>query len=529
MTLDERSRALWQRISPAQRTAFFSCFITGYLVHLYAFTNTIPNSDGLSRVFDPQQMTIAGRWFLHYTTLPNDCTQMPAAIGFLSMLFLGLAAALVVDLLRMRSRALAGAVGAVMAAFPSMGFTFLYIFTASAYCIAIFLAVLSVWLAKRGRLGFILGVMALAMSMGAYQAYVTVSIGLAILVVLREIMDPEADFRGTLNLGLRLMAYLALGAVAYFVTLQIFLYVKDMELWSYLGMDSASGSYPFAQLPSLILRSYKEVISFFFIPGAADSFTTTWMAILDVLALLLGAALFFNRMVQKGLLKEVWRPVTALVLLGLLPLGINFAQILSPLSVPTPLMKYSYVLVYVAVLLIADLNDNLTKKSCLVPVTALWTALLLVFCLNLNNLLYTISGQAHRATESYITRMMTRVEDCPGYQRGMEVAIIGTIPADQLRSQVESYAKLDHYSIPLNSIVPLNKHIYYYLEDWLNIPLSMPSEEVMISISDSQAFQDMPLYPEQGSVQVLDGRVVVKLQEQYRPKSQYEIDYESRH
>ena len=527
MTLDERSRGLWQRISPAQRTAFFSCLITGYLVHLYAFTNTIPNSDGLSRVFDPQQMTIAGRWFLHYVTLPNDCTQMPAAIGFLSLLFLGLAAALVVDMLRMKSSVLSGAVGAVMAAFPSMGFTFLYMFTASAYCISIFLAVLSVWLARKGRVRFVLAVITLGMSMGAYQVYVTLSIGLAMLIVLRELMDPNSDFRGTLNLGLRLMAYLALGAIFYFLMLQIFLFVKDMELWSYLGMDSASGSYPFAELPALVLRSYKEVLAFFFLPGAADSYTTVWMAALDVAALLLGVALFINRLVRKDLLKEVWRPVTAVVLLALLPLGINFGQILSPLSVPTPLMKYSFVLVYVAVLLIADLNDSL--KTSLVPATAVWTALLLVFCLNLNNLLYTISGQAHRATESYITRMMTRVEDCPGYQRSMEVAIIGTIPADHLRSQVESYEKLDHYSIPFNNLVPLNKHIYYYLEDWLNIPLSMPSEEVMISISDSKAFHDMPLYPEQGSVQVLDGRVVVKLQEEYRPKTQYEIDYESRH
>lgn len=529
MTLDERSRGLWKRVSPAQRTAFFSCFITGYLVHLFAFTNMIPNSDGLSRVFDPQQMTIAGRWFLHYTTLPNICTEMPAAIAFLSMLFLGLAAALVVDLLRMRSRVLAGITGAVMAAFPSMGFTFLYIFTASAYCIAIFLAVISVWLARRGRIGFLLGVMTLAMSMGTYQAYVTVSIGLALLAVLREIMDPDATFRGTLDLGLRYMAYLALGAIAYFLMLQVFLKVKNMELWSYLGMDSASSGYPFAEIPRLILTCYKEVVAFFFIPGAADSFTTGGMVILDVIALLLGAALFINRFIRKDLFRELWRPVTALVLLALLPLGINFGQILSPLSVPTPLMKYSFVIVYIAVLMAADLNDVLESKNALVPVTAIWSALLLVFCMNLNNLLYTISGQAHRATESYITRMMTRVEDCPGYEEGMEIAIIGTIPYAQLRSRIESYSKLDHYSIPLNNVVPLNKHIYYYISDWLNIPVDMPSEEVMISVADSKAFREMPLYPEQGSVQVLDGRVVVKLAPEYKPKTQYELDYETRH
>jgi hypothetical protein len=38
----------------------------------------------------------------------------------------------------------------------------------------------------------------------------------------------------------------------------------------------------------------------------------------------------------------------------------------------------------------------------------------------------------------------------------------------------------------------------------------------------------MPLYPDSGSIQVLDGRLVVKLQETYTPKEDYEIAYENR-
>ena len=37
----------------------------------------------------------------------------------------------------------------------------------------------------------------------------------------------------------------------------------------------------------------------------------------------------------------------------------------------------------------------------------------------------------------------------------------------------------------------------------------------------------MPLYPADGSVAVLDGRVVVKIQEEYTPKSEFEIAYET--
>ena len=78
--MDKQMCRLWRGIDPAAKAAFFSCFLVGYLAHLFAFANLIPNADGLSRVYDPQQMTVSGRWFLHYASALNDFTQMPAAI-----------------------------------------------------------------------------------------------------------------------------------------------------------------------------------------------------------------------------------------------------------------------------------------------------------------------------------------------------------------------------------------------------------------------------------------------------------------
>lgn len=192
--LDAKWNLFWTRIAPTQRAAFLGCLLSGYLVHLYAFTNLIPNSDGLSRMFDPQQMTISGRWFLHYASSFHGFVQMPAVIGFFSVLFLALAAALVVGVLGLRSRTLSALSGGLMAAFPALGYTFLYLFTASAYCFAILLAVLSVRLALSGKWGWLAGSAVLAMAMGTYQAYVTVAIALSLLVVLRRTLDPNSTF-----------------------------------------------------------------------------------------------------------------------------------------------------------------------------------------------------------------------------------------------------------------------------------------------------------------------------------------------
>ena len=533
MPLDRVLARLRQRVSPAQRAAFLSCFLTGYLVHLFAFTNIIPNSDGLSRVFDPQQMTVSGRWFLHYASFLNEFTQMPALIGFFSMVFLALAAAGVVSALHLHSRALSAFAGVLMAAFPCLGYTFLYMFTASAYCLAIFLAVLAVCLVKKGGWPRTLaGCLLLALSMGTYQAYAAVAVALSLLVVLRACLNPRSTLKGTARLGFRLAGFLAVGAALYYGILQIFLAVKGLELLDYLGMSDAGSGYPITRLPSLILSTYKQFILFFFWPNGSNSFTTPLLAVLDLLLLILAAACFLAIVRRRALWREPWRLIGALVLAALLPLSVGFAQIIAPFSDATPIMKYAYVLVYAAVLLAADQGLSFLPRprggAAASSALALCLAGVVLYSANINNLLYTASDQAHRATLSYATRLLSRIESCPGYTGEEEVLIIGSFPTDRIYADIESYALVDHYSVPQNTVAPLNKHIYYYLNDWLNVPIQEPEEETMIAVAQLEDFQAMPLYPADGSVRMLDGRVVVKIQEEYTPKSDYELAYENR-
>ena len=533
MPLDRILARLGQRITPAQRAAFLACFVSGLLIHLFAFTNIIPNSDGLSRVFDPQQMTVSGRWFLHYASILNSFTQMPALIGVLSLVLLSLAAAGVVAVLSFHSRALSAFAGVLMAAFPCLGYTFLYMFTASAYCLAILLAVLAVYLAKKGGwLRSLAGCVLLALSMGVYQAYAALAVALSLLAVFRACLNPRSDLRKTARMGFRFVGFLALGAALYYGVLQIFLAVKDLELLDYLGMNQAGGGYPVAQLPGLILSVYKQVFVFFFWPNGSNPFTTPVLAVLDLLLLLLAASCLLAAVLRRKLWREPWRMAGAVILAALLPLAAGFAQIISPFSDATPIMKYAYVCVYLAVLLTADLGLSFLPR----PRGGMAAAGALAVCLaggtlhsaTITTLPYTASAQAHRATLSYATRLLARIESCPGYTGKEEVLIIGSFPSDRIYADIPSYALIDHYSADRDTAAPLNKHIYYYLNDWLNVPIPEPEEETMIAVSQSEEFQSMPLYPADGSVQLLDGRVVVKLQEEYTPKSSYEAAYENR-
>ena len=76
------------------------------------------------------------------------------------------------------------------------------------------------------------------------------------VLIAKHMRARQNVFSATLRLGVRLMLFLAAGAVLYYGILLVFLQVKDLELLSYLGMDAASSGYPFSRLPGLLLAPY---------------------------------------------------------------------------------------------------------------------------------------------------------------------------------------------------------------------------------------------------------------------------------
>ena len=96
--------------------------------------------------------------------------------------------------------------------------------------------------------------------------------------------------------------------------------------------------------------------------GTLPRFLALWAVMmgllvgLNLIALAVAAVCFFAILRRRALWREPWRLAGALVLAALLPLAVGFAQIISPFSDATPIMKHAYVFVYVAVLLAADLG-----------------------------------------------------------------------------------------------------------------------------------------------------------------------------
>lgn len=518
----------FQKWNPGSKAAFITAFLFGYIIHLYAFTNNIPNADGLSRIYDTQQMTISGRWFLHFASYFHGFVQSPALIGFLSVLFLAIAAALVAKVLKMDSPTTGVLTGLFMVSIPSVAYTYLYMFTASAYMFGVFLAVLAVVLTDRTRWGWILGAVSLACAMGIYQAYLPVAASLALCAVLRLALDPDTSSQDAWKIALRFLCMIVLGIILYYVILKIFLAAKDLSLISYKNINDASESLDGGGVFAGIWSAYKDFIFYFTIVGTT-SYITRSVVILNWILAAASFVILISRCRTVNMLKSPGKLVLIILVFLLMPLAVNGMAIVSKQA---PIMRYAFVSVYLLAVMGLSMAEKKESSSALtggVRWVSVVVSLLLILCfVQTDNTAYLESETAHRSTERFLTELVTRVESMPGYQKDMEVAIVGTFPEDTYYSNVLAFNEVHHYSSPSSSVLMENKHIYYYLNDWLNVQWKEPDEQTMISISNSDAFQAMPLYPSDGSISIQDGRVVVRLSEQYIPKRDYEIEYENR-
>ena len=525
----------WNSVPRAVKAAFICCFIAGFIVHIFAFTNVIPNSDGVARVYDAQQMTVSGRWFLHYASTWNGYFQAPAVIGFFSVLFISLSASLVTLILKIKNVMIAGLCGVLMIVFPTVAYTYMYMFTASAYFFGVLLAVFSVWLVTRYKYGFLFAAVPLACAVGTYQAYLAVAVSLSLIYVILYALDGGRGAKEIVLTALRLIAFLVLGLLLYYGVLKLFLAVKGIELLDYKGISSFGDGLTLRSLAGRTVKAYKRFISYFFMTGGFSSFNTAFSIAVHALFAAVGLWSFIKLTVRNKCAKKPGAFVITLALCCLLPLALNLTVLMGD---AVPIMRYALVFTYVLALVLADRATDLEADArekekkirvfTLRSASALAAALIFIVSFNVDNMVYTLSAQAHRSSESFATRLVGRVESTPGYKNGMEVVVIGAFPDSVYGNDNEAFRLVEHYSALSTSVMPRNKHIYYYLNGWMNVRWEEPPEETMISVSESESFKEMPLWPDDGCVKIEGGRVIVKLAEKYTPKEDYEIQYENR-
>ena len=359
--------------------------------------------------------------------------------------------------------------------------------------------------------GALLGALLTACCMGTYQSMVSVPVTLAMLLSMAALLRGE-EFAPVFRKGLRALVMLGLGALLWWLGIRLMCSVKGINLAmdGYNSVDQAVS----ASFPERIGHAYRTWAWAFWNPKKTH-IEPVVLAGNSLLALLgLGGLLTW---LAKGKAGKREKLLFCLLLL-LLPLGMNTAQLGFSRDVHD-LMKFPFWFFYVLCILPVCTAPAEKKTDVVRGVAAVLILALLCSNIQTANIVYTKKTLEQDAARSLMTRVLYRLEEQEDYVPGETELVFAGI-SDQLGEKIsgfEAYYDItgcEESSPIVKSTASYNYNAYAaFFRYILNNPAVMADWERWTQLQDDPRVQEMPSYPAEGCMQVLDGIMVVKMGE----------------
>lgn len=502
--------------------AAMAALISGLATHAFALVNLIHNYDNILQQPKGYGAGItSGRWLLEILGDFNDAFielnyNLPTMNGLGFLVLIALSAAVLVNFLKIRDPASAVLAGCLMATFPTVCATLVFRYTAPYYGVSLLLSVLAAWAVGRWKYGFLLSAFCTACSMGIYQAYPPFTIGLLVLALMRDSLEEGAQLLPLIRRGILYCVSLALGVIFYFVLLKLSLAMYsiggEVALDTYQGINSM-GQISLTDLPGLIKKAWLSAVLFplqdYCNLASVRSLKILWLALILVVLVLVAYILF----------RKKTKPVLAVFccLMGLLfPLAINFIVVMAPEGTVYTIMVYSFVLVGCAPLVLLECLPSHSEGK---PSPFSWIAGALIAGIVLYNgyyanVNYTSLYYANRQVENFVSSLMVQVRMTEGYTPEKEWVFVGE--PDRF-TMWDMWYETPYYGGVAGSTAQGLFNAAYSRDFWFSSYLgSSPlyaSQEEQEEMGSDPRVEQMPCWPAEGCIQVVDDYVVVKFQD----------------
>lgn len=493
-------------------------FFWGLLAHGYGFMQNSFSHDSLNEFNGADGSNLwkiqLGRFCipLYKAIFRTDLT-LPWLVGLLSLVWIGLTVFSVVRIFRIESKPLVFLIAGIFTANITVAATAAtYMHDYDCDMFALLCAVMAVYFWKNVRRGGIFGAICISISLGIYQSYFCVTIVLVMFVCILDLLNGES-FKNVFNSGLRAIGMLLLGCVLYGVAMKLALTLAGTTLASgdYNSLGIMLELTPRSIL-SLIFYAYKDCISRLF--SVASPYPAALIQGITWLILLILAGIMLYGIGSRRI--RVPEKLLCIGLVCLLPLGMNLMYVLTT-GVVHDLMVYAVWLVYLLVLLLTNwLTERWKGNKKLIQLKSVCMALILVLLysnVQTANAMYLKKDMEQDAFLSFMTRVLYRIENYEGYEPGITpVVFVGN--SDQLCETIpgfERYCRVTGLSESVVTGLTEDFRARSYFAYVLNNPALIPGGDVWYDMQTDSRAAEMPNYPADGCIAMIDGVLVVKL------------------
>lgn len=449
-----------------------------------------------------------GRWLMAWSRQVSLTIVMPALFVAANTLGIAIASLLLADLWDLRSRWFVGWTCIAFAVAPALVWQALVVHLALCFALAMLLAVAAVYLALRqpSPFRFVLAVVCMTLSMGAYQAYVGIAAGLTLLTLLRSCLRTESLRPALAGCG-RMLGVGVLGGAAYFAVTKIEQLRYHTTMADYCGADQISLGQSLARLRPSLAHAYGD---FFGYTRMETAHIGTWFWRLLVLT-----ALFALVLRGLALLRHPAHLALLVVSAALLPLAFNVIDIIAPDVRIDRLMSYpmQFLLPFCLSVWALPAAPRLARWT-----RAAGTVLAAVVCWMFAisaNASYRTVALSYQYVDSLTDAILGQVLADPNYTADTRLLMAGFPDESRVQDSNELMWFSQYQRSPLfwsgtHGILDCWSAYLYDYHGIANAGVSLNEYEDIVSSSE---FAAMPVYPQQGSIAYFGNVVVVKLQE----------------
>jgi len=507
-----------QKIKKSWKIAFVSTFITGLLVHIYKFTNTLPNHDSVMNYYADQNILGSGRWFLSIACGISSYFDLPWITGLFSIVFIALTAVVIVDLFNIDNPITITLTGAVLSVSPGITETLFFGFTADGYMVSMFLAALAVRLSafeKKGIGWILVSSGLLCLSCGIYQSYISFAFLLMAFYFAFEMLENRHATKEAFRfIGKQIIIYI-IGLVSYYIIWQMCMLIQGVSATDYQGIQELASvstmSFDFGAWVQGIVRAVTSVV-FYFIEWNIISNGITLYAVLNIVFILMLIIGIVIALIKSGILKRKSQFVLFLLSLAFcLPTSILWSFVSSDISY-RPMMMVSLSLIFVfAIVLFERYTNNILQTTMI--------SLLVIIIMNsalVANISYYYMNKAYEQTYAIGIDIISEVRDIDKEIDFESIAFVGERSdlVSDLTTKYPESNKIHRLAQVLRSDLFLNRpHAESILNELYAFEYSFTPEEKCIELEQSDEVIAMQSWPSREAFKVIDNVLVIKLGE----------------
>ncbi len=504
--------AEWYKRNGLQaRITLLSTLLFGLFCHGTGLFNKLSHQDDIANLFGFGATITSGRWMLHLLSwlegllFGTGNTSLPLYNGLVSILCVGAVCVLLVDLFKIQNHVYCMLLGCVMISFPVITALFSYMFTSHPYMIGLLLMTICAYLICHETPWWlkVFAVMSGGASLGIYQAFLSELLAIFLIDDILKLTKREGISHFLQQIGTQVICLAGI-LLIYYSANWFFLNRFNLTLTSYQGIDRMG-----MMSLSTFLERCGKAYSVFFSPVRNVAEDMYPGSLYYIYYLLLGAngLLAVCQIIRFGRESRM-KAVFLTILFLLIPLGCNFIYVMS--EEIHGLMVYGQVMQ--VVLLIVQLDElercSFRGRQMLSLAVFLTLTMMCLMYARFDNQCYLKDTLQQQEAMSYYTTLITQIKSQKGYRPDMEICFVNDW--SELDPTIYNLDEMDFIHLNLyghNTTEYIHIAKEFFMRRWCGFEVRWRWGEEMANLSE---VQEMPEYPADGSIQIINDIMVVK-------------------